>query len=202
MAAFCLFVSVYFLQPTIPGPEAIRRAQGSGPLVWSPSYWFLGLFQRLNGSSALPLLARRTGTGLALVAAGTATACLLSYLRTLRKIVEEPDIVPAARAIGRLPSFGNPPVTAIVQFAVRTLLRSRLHRMLLAFYLEIGFAITIFFLRSLAVQKELEAASITNPWHQVSAPLLASSIVMMGFWIVPGWSSRCRSIRAPTGCSG
>jgi hypothetical protein len=70
-----------------------------------------------------------------------------------------------------------------VQFAVRTVLRSRLHRMLLAFYLGIGFAVTIFFLcsrRSKGTGSGVDHESL----HQVSAPLLASSIVMMGFWTV------------------
>jgi hypothetical protein len=44
MAAFCLFVSVYFLQPTIAGPEAIRRAKDPVRLPGRPRPGFLASF--------------------------------------------------------------------------------------------------------------------------------------------------------------
>jgi hypothetical protein len=100
-----------------------------------PSYWFLGLFQQWNGSPALAVLARRAWIGLAVALSSTAAAYALSYFRTLRKIVEEPDIVGGARSGTWLPRMGNALETALVQFSVRTLLRSRLHRVILAFYL-------------------------------------------------------------------
>ena len=61
----------------------------------------------------------------------------------MRRIVEEPDIAPAAGGRSWLPRFGNGFATAIGQFCVRTILRSRQHRLLLAFYMGIGFAIAI-----------------------------------------------------------
>ena len=65
---------------------------------WLPPYWFLGLFHGLNGSLH-PLLARlgqRGWIALAVALAGAAVAYALSYTRTLRKIVEEPDITPGS----------------------------------------------------------------------------------------------------------
>ena len=53
MAAFGIFVAAYFLEPKIVTPAALVVPQGSAYLEWSPSYWFLGLFQQLNGSPAL-----------------------------------------------------------------------------------------------------------------------------------------------------
>jgi len=50
MAFFCLFVLGYFLQPPFAGLAA--RAEKQQRLSWVPSYWFLALFQSLNG--ALP----------------------------------------------------------------------------------------------------------------------------------------------------
>src|ERR1700721_2189633 len=67
-------------------------------------------------------------------------AFALSYLRTLRKIVEESDIAPGRRGGIWLPRFGSLPQTAVAQFVIRTLLRSRPHRTILAFYLGGGFA--------------------------------------------------------------
>ncbi len=183
LAAFCLLVSVYFLQPMVALPQTIIDAQSSGLLAWSPSYWFLGLFQQLNGSPALALLARRAWIGLAIAVCGTAAAYALSYFRSLRKIVEEPDIMPGSRGASWLPRFGTSLETAVVQFSIRTLLRSRQHRVILAFHLGIGFAITIFLLKS-PVAKEISNGSVSDPWHQVSMSLLASSIIMMAFCVV------------------
>jgi hypothetical protein len=79
---------------------------GGGPaqplLAWIPSYWFVGLFQQLNGSlhPALAPLAQRAWAGLGIAGGITALAYTLSYLRTMRQIIEEPDIVPGIRGAG------------------------------------------------------------------------------------------------------
>jgi hypothetical protein len=151
-------------------------------LRWLPSYWFLGLFHQLNGSMhpLLAQLAQRAWIGLATVVGATAVAYTLSYMRTLRKIVEEPDITPGSRGFGWLPPFGNRVQTAIGQFSVRTLVRSRQHRVILAFYLGIGFALTLFLLKAPAIKPQLPgAAPASSPWREADTPLLASSIVMM-----------------------
>ncbi|MGC2659757.1 MAG: serine hydrolase domain-containing protein [Bryobacteraceae bacterium] len=198
LAVFCLLISVYFLQPLIAAPDPFD-VRSTGPPDWSPSYWFLGLFQQLNGSPALASLATRAWIALALAVGATAVVYALSYFRTLRKIMEEPDILPPGRrakwlALGErnrfrtvektlLPVFGTSVEKAILQFSARTLLGSRQHRMMLAFYLGVGFAVAVFLLRS-PVVKELSETIRIDPWHQVSAPLLAASIILMGFWIV------------------
>src|SRR5439155_18028477 len=77
-------------------------------------------------------------------------------------------------------------------FSVRTLLRSRQHRTILAFYLGIAFAVTIFFLKSPAAQRQLFEAPASDPWRQVSTPALAASMVIWAF----GWLPRDRDARA------
>jgi hypothetical protein len=148
-----------------------------------PSYWFLGVFHQLNGSMhpALAPLARRAWIALAIAVCVTATSYVLAYVRTLRQIVEEPDIVPAVRGAGWAPHFGGRLATAVGQFSIRTLLRSRQHRIILAFYLGIAFALMVWFLKSPSVQKELAER---DPWRQVNSPMLAASIIAMGFWVV------------------
>ena len=184
LAAFCLLLCVYFLEPLAISPMSLTAAQAHGWLAWSPSYWFLGLMQELNGSPAMAVLARRAWIALGAAIAASAVAYGLSYLRTLRRIVEEPDIAPQPRGGAWLPALGTPLSTALVQFSVRTLWRSRAHRVILAFYLGIGFAITILLLRSPAAQRLTEEAAVSDPWHEANAPLLAASIVMLGFWVV------------------
>jgi len=150
MASFCLFLSVYFFEPTLVTPEALMAPENQRSLAWLPSYWFLGVFQQLNGSvhPALAPLAWRAWIGLAVSVSGTAIAYALSYFRTLRKIVEEPDIVAGSGRVHWLPRFGNLLETSVVQFSIRTLARSRQHRVMLAFFLGIGFALLAFVLKN------------------------------------------------------
>jgi len=143
--ALCLMLSVYFLEPSLESPAALTAPQNQRLLGWLPSYWFLGLFQQLNGSMhpALVPLARRAWIGLAVSAVGAGAALLLSYFRMLPKIVEQPDILRGARTVTWSPRFGNSLKSAITFFSLRALLRSRQHRMILSFYLGIGLAIVL-----------------------------------------------------------
>lgn len=179
ITAVCLVVIVYFLQPPFASLAEMADPKNQRLLGWLPSYWFLGVLQQLNGSqlAVLAPLARRAWIGFAIVMAGTAAAFLLSWFRTLRKIVEEPDIVPGVRGIP-LPRLGKAWVNAIAQFSIRSLLRSRQHRLLLAFYAGAGFGLVIFFLKTPLAQGQIAAAA-----SSVNAPMLTSTFVMLGFWL-------------------
>ncbi|MGD0302572.1 MAG: hypothetical protein ABSE86_36340 [Bryobacteraceae bacterium] len=174
MTAFCLIVGVYFLQPGFGGLDDLTIGSIGRLIQWLPSYWFLALYQQLNGSMhpALGPLARRAWIGLALVVFGAAVVYTLSYWRTLRKIVEEPDIVPGSLRLRWLPRFGSQPQTAIGQFTVRTLGRSRQHRLILGFYLGIGLAFTSLLLNG-------SGAGVNNPWREKSILLWAASVMMI-----------------------
>lgn len=77
MAAFCLFVCVYFLEPSLATTKALAALENQRLLAWLPSYWFLGLFQALNGSMhpAMAPLARRALTGLAVAGSPARHSC-------------------------------------------------------------------------------------------------------------------------------
>jgi CubicO group peptidase (beta-lactamase class C family) len=180
LAVFCLLVSGYFLQRS---PVTVLVAGPRQPwLSWIPSYWFVGLYQQLSGSlhPALEPFARRAWIGLTVAVCATAMAYAASYFRTIRKIVEEPDIAPSLRS-GWLPRFGRSFETAVAHFSIRSLLRSRQHRMIFAFYLGAGFAFTILFLNA---PPEITGPTDGGPWDTLSIPLLASTIMLMGFWVV------------------
>ena len=174
MAAFCLIIGVYFLQPGFGGLDDLSINSMARVIQWLPSYWFLALYQQLNGSlhPALEPLAQRAWMGLAGVVCGAAVVYTLSYWRTLRKIVEEPDIVPGSLRLRWLPPFGTQPRTAIGQFTIRTLGRSRQHRLILGFYLGIGLAFTSLLLNG-------SGTGTNNPWHEKSMLLWAASIMMI-----------------------
>jgi len=179
LAVFCLLVCGYFLQRS---PVTVLVAGSWKPwIAWIPSYWFVGLYQQLSGSlhPALAPFARRAWTGLIAAVCATAIAYAASYRRTLRKIVEEPDISPGYKHAW-LPRFGGAFETAIAQFSIRSLFRSRQHRMIFAFYMGVACAFAILFLNA---PLEISGPTTGDPWHRPSVPLLASTIIVMGFWV-------------------
>jgi hypothetical protein len=183
IAVFCLILGTYFLEPRLSSPQAFAAARNQHDLAWFPSYWYSGLFHALNGeaTAGVPAAAWRGVMGLLAAALGASTAYLLAYFRSLRKIVEEPDIVPGARGGAWLPRFGNSLDTAVVQFSIRTLLRSRQHRIILSFYLGIGFAILILLTRIGAGPQPRSA--VPQPAVPINVPSLLASVLMLTFWV-------------------
>lgn len=200
LAAFGAILGVYMSEPMLPGPAELIAASGRGLIASSPTYWFVGLFQQLNGSSPLPTLAQRAWIGLGLAGGAAVLTYALCYLRTIRRIVEEPDIVPRMRGGAGLPRFGGPLQTALARFSIRTLLRSRLHRLILVFYFGAAFAFVLFLLRQ-------------TPDLSLGAPLIGPSMVIMAFAIVgarvifsipldlrANWVFRVTAVRRVTEC--
>jgi CubicO group peptidase (beta-lactamase class C family) len=183
LALFCLLAGGYVLQSLVVRPGAILTAQQGGMWSSSPSYWFLGLFQQLSGSSIIAPLAHRAWVGLGLAVLGTGVTYALSYFRTLRLIAEQPDLTPSVSRARWLPAFGDGPQTAVVQFSVRTLLRSAPHRVILAFYWGLGFAVTMLFLKT-PRGRQLAEDAVAESWQDTSVPLLVSSMVMLGFAVL------------------
>jgi hypothetical protein len=149
LVAFGLFLAVYFLTPNLPTVADFSAPQNQSMILWCPSYWFFALFNQLNGSlpAGLGWLALRAWIGLAIVLAGAAFSLLLCYVRTMKKTVEEPDLVPGAGGLHWTPRFGGVLQTAIVLFSFRSITRSRQHRVILAFFLSVVFAIALSLLR-------------------------------------------------------
>ena len=189
IATFCLCVTVYFLQPSLASAAQLDRPQNQQALHMLPSYWFLGLFQQLNGypiglsQAALTDLAHRAWIAFGVAFAGAAGALVVFCVRTLRKIAEQPDIAPARRRSSVALPLGNSITSAIVHFTSRTMLRSRQHRVLVAFYTGVGFAAVILFLNT-PVVRMLSAARPNDAWRLLSLPLLASSFVMLCCWVI------------------
>lgn len=185
MGCFCLFVCVYFLEPQIDSLKMLTAPENRHAFLWLPPYWFFGLFHQLNSSmhSTLESLAPRAWMGLAIAIIAAAGTYTVSSLRTMRQIIEEPDIAPGLRGFRWLPRFGNSTQTAIGQFCVRALARSRQHRLIFAFYLGIGLAFTILLLRFLATNSQQAGAHAEDIWHQANVPLLVATIMMLALAI-------------------
>ncbi len=174
----CLFLTMYVLEPSLESLAARTAPDNQHLLACLPTYWFLGLFQQLNGSMdpGFQPLANRAWIGLAITVLGTTVTILLAYFRTLRKIVEQPDILPGSRSGSWSPRLGDNLQTAVSLFTVRTLLRSRQHCMMLSFYLGIGFTIMLVFLSPSLASLKIAHVSASE---QASVPFLAVSILMM-----------------------
>ena len=176
MAFFVLLVTVYFLQP--PFSELGDLSQQQQVLRWLPSYWFFGMFQSLNGPirPELEFLVRRAWIGLGIASISAVASYLICYFRTLRKIAEQPDILPTRRGLRWLPPFGNCLETALGHFAVHTLLRSRQHRVILSFYLGVALGLGLFISKAPVLYRHAGPPDI---WFQANVPLLVASILMM-----------------------
>ena len=177
LVAFGLFLAAYFLQPSLPTHALIAAPENHQALMRFPCFWFFALGDELNGTlpPALMWLASRAWIGLGLAVSGAAASLLLCYVRTLRKTIEEPDLVPAAGGLHWAPRFGNSLQTAIALFCIRSLTRSRQHRVAFVFYLAIVFSIALANLRA-----ELAASA----YRPMPPEFMMSTITMMGFAVV------------------
>jgi len=111
-AAFVsLCVGLYFLEPSLESPEALTSPHNQRLLEFLPSYWFLAVFNQLNGSfhPAFAHLERNGWIGISVAAFGACAALLLSYVLKMRALVEQPDILPSTRSIPWWPRFQGCP---------------------------------------------------------------------------------------------
>ena len=189
LACYFVILSVYFLKPPLANPQALTAQANQRWLAVLPSYWFLGIFQELNGSihPAFRPLALRALWALCIVALTAAVALGLAYRRSLRRLIEEPDITPSdrVRPLARVTTFiaarlmPQPLERAILLFTARTLARSREHRLLLAAYTGIGLAIAFAYARSYLY------GYAENPWDQPNVPFIAGSVIVL-FMVIIG----------------
>lgn len=149
IALFGVLVSVYVLEPSLESKTALTSAANHGLLEWLPSYWFWGMFQKLNGSTdgiaELNWLARRAWWAVVLALSGAAVTMMLSYFHMMQGMVEEPEITSKQQKL--LWGLGSSPQRAVISFALQTISRSRRHRMILSFYLGTGFGVMLILLR-------------------------------------------------------
>jgi hypothetical protein len=187
MGTFCLFLGMYILEPSLETPKAFAAAENQYLLAWLPSYWFYALFHQLDGATehiqpVFAALAARAWIALAVVISGAAITLLLSYLRSLHKIAEEPDILPnrSPRNWKHTLLAGKSLSHTITLFCLRTLLRSRQHRVLLSFYFGVGLAIVLAYIKTLILmESSAPRAAGTSASAIVGTPFIEASILML-----------------------
>ena len=101
LLAFFAILALFFLTPPLATPSALASPANRHLLAFLPSFWFLGLFQELNGSAhpVFASLAVRAVWSLAGVCFFAFATAALTYRRTIRRIVEQPDIAPGERRV-------------------------------------------------------------------------------------------------------
>lgn len=178
LTSFGIFLGVFLLLPPIPSAAAMEAAQNFGRLIWWPPYWYFALFCQLNGSlpASLSWLAEWAWISLGIAFLGATASLLLCYARTMRKTIEQPDLVPAGRAPSDGLRMGNQLQTAILLFCLRSLIRSRQHRVIFAFYLGAGFVLALLFVRS-----DLGPGLTQRP---LSRGFLIATYLMMSFAVI------------------
>src|ERR1700739_410505 len=176
LVAFGLFLGTRFLQPTLTTHAEFTAPANHWLLVASPTFWFVALLNQLNGSLPPDLhwLAHRAWINLGIVALGTAASLLLCYKRTMKKTVEDPDLVPGTRGFHWVPRSGSSLQNAIVVFCLRSIARSRQHRIAMAFYWSVVIAIALSWIRW----------EISNPPVPIAIGFIMSSFVMMTFAVL------------------
>jgi pimeloyl-ACP methyl ester carboxylesterase len=196
VTAFFTVLAAYFLTP---GPSEMELTPGS-PLPATatrlPSFWFLGMFQRWNGSAnrLFDPLGERGLIALTVSFTLAAVSYLLSYYRNMRRIIEEPDIAPRDRA--RAPARwrrqlaarigGQSPVQkAVLLFVARTMMRSRQHRNLLAAFGGLALAISLAFAKGMLYGNSRMYALAQRygfrppRWDEPNVPMLTSGFVLL-----------------------
>ena len=203
LAAFGVFLVVYFLAPSVDTPAQLAALGSRSPLAASPVLWFFALLNQCNGS--LPAgalwLAQRAWIALACAVAGATVSLLVCYLRTMRKTVEEPDLVPAGHAVHWMPNLGGSLQTAVLLFTLRSLRRSRQHRVVLALFLSIALAFALHLLRQAprwgTTTPMTTDFAMSTLWILVFSVLAFRAVFPLPISLTANWVLRITQLRPP-----
>ena len=157
-------------------------------LRWIPSIWFLGLYDVLGGRPATGAmgLARYAVLASGASIAGAAGLVVLTHRRLTTLALESvqtdsrrsPMIVRAVQALTwRI--CPHPVARSTFEFTLRTFIRSRSHRLLLAMYVGAAFALVASAIVPVAIRDGL--AGFTHPGVEIlSAPLVLGFLSLIG----------------------
>ena len=169
---------LFCVLPHIAATVAEMKEQNSWVLYAFPPLWFLGLNEAMIGTrdAVLLALAHRAEIALGLVALVAGLTYTLAYRRHVRRTLESTEGGDSTRTamherIGRIADLVAPdPVErATVAFVGKTMARSAKHRIFLAAYAGVGFA--------LAVQV-MPAVKNRDQW--LSLPLVVGFFLLSG----------------------
>lgn len=203
LAAFGILLVAYFLAPSVDTPAQLGTLSSRSPMAASPVTLFFALLNQCNGSlpAGAAWLAHRAWMALASAIAGATISLLICYLRTMRKTVEEPDLVPAGHAIRWIPKLGGSIQTAVLLFTLRSLRRSRQHRVVLALFLSIALAFALHLVRQSPPWGSTTPMStdfaISTLWVLVFSVLAFRAVFPLPISLTANWVLRITQLRPP-----
>jgi hypothetical protein len=203
LTAFGVLLVAYFLAPSVDTPAQLGGLSSRSLMAASPVTLFFALLNQCNGT--LPAgsvwLAHRAWIALACAIAGAATSLLVCYLRTMRKTVEEPDLVPAGHGIRWIPNLGGSLQSAVLFFTLRSLRRSRQHRVVLALFLSIAFAFALHLVREAPQWRTTTPMTIdlamSTLWILVFSVLAFRAVFPLPISLTANWVLRITQLRPP-----
>ncbi len=145
-AVFVLLAMLLFT-PAVAAPEQLADPGNRIAITLIPSFWFLGLYQAILGTT-LPVVLWLAKLALFALAAAVGLAALsytLGYERYVRRTNEDSGLEPPRRprrgyirALARRTLVRDSGERAVFDFVWRTMTRSRIHRLIFAGYMSIG----------------------------------------------------------------
>lgn len=175
------FLSNFFLQlfaGRLPG-------QSAGYVKLLPSFWFLGIYERILGTAkpAMAKLGMEAWEALAAVIVIAVLAYLLCYRRYFLRLPESEDMLGSSHHAHRLPEpvanllFRSPFEHACCGFIAKVLMRSERHLMFFGGYLGLGLV--------MVAQTAFDSFNQAAPGSLPNAGLLAIPL-MIAFFVVSG----------------
>ena len=182
-----------------PGSSYLLQADGApawrdiGLVVASPPFWFLSLFDCVAGYGCgalapLPQVAAALGIG---TPVGALVLYAASYRRLTRLAIEGRPLSARGAWSGLRAgtswlvagSAQAPAAVAVCGFTLRTLIRSRQHRMLLAGWLGLALALILSSMVSLVVRSGIRAFAHPRT-EPLAAPLILAVLVLAGMRMI------------------
>ncbi|MBM3747355.1 MAG: hypothetical protein FJW34_16335 [Acidobacteria bacterium] len=186
----CLFslLALFFLLPQMWSWRLLADPERMAAGRMVPPLWFLGLYEVLQGA-APPVfrpLAKRALWALALAAASALVIYAACYRRHVRRSLEAVELAPekSSRRTEWVSSLVNrllvrrPTERACFHFILKTMARSRHHRLFLAGYLGVGLA----YVAEAVVRLVIQGGP--GQLFQPSPVMLAVSLVLLFFVLV------------------
>jgi len=195
-AIVALLLTLFLLLPVTSGLVPVwAAAHRAGGFFWFPPLWFVGVYQTLLGPAGelFHSLAGTAALALGAVTLVCATAYIINYKRHTRRMldaVETPHRFAAADAAHWLLNhlvLRRPLERATYFFTMNTLVRSTKHRLYLAAYAGVGFALAAFgIIQMMVYAEDLRAAVLLSRPNQalLSIPLILSFFLLSGMRVV------------------
>ncbi len=183
---------VAMLATSFAVPSMLKQLPGT-PVRFLPPVWFLGLCQLVRGRASPPLasLGRVALIGSATIIVAAVVIYALSYRRCFVRIPEIAGMAPArrcARFPWIFPALDHTMLTSPFQragyrFAMKTLLRSEHHGLVLGGFLGLGIVMASQFLFAAFNGRQIETGSSPSP-EVLAIPLILSYCIILGMRFV------------------